>query len=62
MTAVLELNGQSVPMEVDTGVAVFLMAENTQQKLFPGAVLEPSQVRLSTYLAEALGMVGAMKV
>ena len=49
-------------MEVDTGAAVSLMAENTQQKLFPGAVLEPSQVRLSTYFAEALRAVGAMKV
>ena len=62
ITAVLELNGQSVPMEVDTGAAVSLMAKNTQRKLFPEAVLEPSQVWLSTYSAEALRVVGAMKV
>ena len=49
-------------MEVDTGAAVSLMAENTQRKQFPEAVLEPPQVWLSTYSAEALQVVGAMKV
>ena len=48
-------------MEVDTGAAVSLMAENTQRKLFLEAVLEPSQVRLSTYSAEAPRVVGAIR-
>ena len=62
LTAVLEISGQNVPTEVDTRAAVLLMAEDSQQKLFPKAVMEPSQVRLSTYLAESLRVVGVMKV
>ena len=62
LTAILELNGQSVPMKVDTGAAATLMAEGTQQQLFPEAVLEPSQVRLSTHSVKALEVVRAMRV
>ena len=54
MTAILELTGQDVSMEVDTGAAVSLMAENTQQKLSPDAAIEPPQAWLSTHSAEVL--------
>lgn len=62
LTAILELNGKNVPMEVDTGAGVSLIAESIQQELFPQAVLEPSQVRLSTLWAEALKMIEVMWV
>ena len=62
ITAVLELNGRSVPMEVDTGAAVSLIAETTQRRLFPEGVLEKSKVRLNTYTAEPLPVVGVMRV
>ena len=41
-------------MEVDTVVAVSLMAEYTQQKLSPDAAIESPRAWLSTHSAEVL--------
>ena len=49
ITVQLELNGQQVLMQVDTGAAVSIISEATQQKLFPDAHLEQSSVQLQTY-------------
>lgn len=62
ITVQLELNGQQVLMQVDTGAAVTLMAVTTRQELFPDAHLEQSSVKLQTYTAESLAVLGTMEV
>ena len=62
LTANLELNGQWVPMEIDTGAAVTLMSRETQHQLFPRVQLEPSSLSLTTYTTEPLPVVGVMTV
>lgn len=47
-----------VDMEVDTGAAVSLMSESTFNTLWPGRSLQPSPVRLRTYLKETIPVVG----
>lgn len=61
ITVQLELNRQQVLMQVDTGAAVILMAVTTQE-LFPDAYLEQSSVRLQTYTAKSLEVLGTMEV
>ena len=58
----LELNSKSVDMEVDTGAAVSLMSEATQKKLFPQAKLQKTTLRLQTYTAETLSVLGTLEV
>ena len=58
----LELNNKSVDMEVDTGAAVSLMSEATQKKLFPQAKLQKTTLRLQTYTAETLSVLGTLEV
>ena len=51
-----------VRMEVDTGAAMSLMSEATFSGLWPGRVLQPSQVRLQSYSKESIPVVGSRKV
>ena len=62
ITVQLELHGWQVLMQVDTGAAVSIIAEATQQKLFPNAHLEQASVQFQTYTAESLALLGTMKV
>ena len=62
ITVQLKLNGQQVLMQVDTGAAVSIIAEATQQKLFPDAHPEQSPVQLQTYTAESLAVLGTIEV
>ena len=62
LTATLEIEGVEVPMEVDTGAAVSLISEKTQRCLFPKVKLEKPEVRLNTYTAEAIPVVGVLTV
>ncbi len=50
----LELDGQRVRMEVDTGASLSVVSETTFARLWPGRSLEPSTVQLKTYTGEAL--------
>ena len=43
----LKFNNKSVKMEVDTGAALPIMSQNTQQDLFPTFSLDKSNVVLS---------------
>ena len=54
----LSLNGQSVAMEVDTGAAVSLMSETMWRQLFPRESLVESPVRLRTYTAQPIRVLG----
>ena len=62
LTVNLRLNCVPVNMEVDTGATVSLMSERSQQHFFPEAVLERPKVRLTTYITEAISVVGTMTV
>ena len=46
---VLELDGQPVTMEVDTGAAVSIMAEEKFRSCFPKKVFQKTLVVLNTY-------------
>ena len=46
----MNLNGQPVSLEIDTGVAVSINSEKAQKKLFPTAALERADVRPSIYI------------
>ena len=56
------VNGQQLPMEVDTGAAVSVISSATQAKLFPKCQLDSSQAILTTYTGEQMPVVGQMKV
>ena len=60
ITVTPELNGKSLDMEVDTGAAVSLMSKTTQKKLFPQAKLQKTTMKLQTYTAEALSVLGTL--
>ena len=62
LTVNLQLNGVPVTMEVDTGVTVLLMSEESQRHFFPEVVFKRSTVRLTTYNMEAIAVVGTMTV
>ena len=49
-------------MEVCTGASVSLMSQTTQQQLFPEQTLEKPAVRLTTYIAESISVVGKREV
>ena len=62
ITVTVEIDGKSIPMEVDTGSAVSLISEDTQKKCFPQAKLKGTTVVLQTYTAEAMCVLGVMTV
>ena len=50
LTVDISLNGQAVTMEIDTGASVSLMSEQSFQLLLEkGAVIQPTNIKLSTY-------------
>ena len=52
ITVSVQINGVTVPMEVDTGAARTIMLLEQQKRLFPSVELQPSQVGLHTYTTE----------
>jgi len=59
---VIEINGAAVKMEVDTGAAVTIMSQKTQEALFPSAALCKPTVNLRTYTSEPIVVLGQMTV
>ena len=51
-----------VPMEIDTGAAVSLMAEAMYHQLWPWRGLSASNIRLQTYSKEPIKVVGTVDV
>ena len=45
----VQINGRTVPMEVDTGAAVTIMSQTTWKTLFPDLSLQKSSIVLRTY-------------
>ena len=58
----MEVNGQELEMEIDTGAAVSVISKETQLALFPEAYLSESTLTLRTYTAEPITVLGQMKV
>ena len=58
----LELEGQPVTMEVDTGAAVSIISKKTHASLFPRAPLHTPKVQLRTYTSDPIHVVGQMTV
>ena len=58
----VELNGQEVPMEGDTGPAVSLVPEETFQKLWPQLPIKESNMRLQTYSGQPIAVQGRVEV
>ena len=58
----VEVEGQRVTMELDTGAAVSLVSESTYRHLFPGTPLLESTAQLCTYSGEPLSVVGEREV
>ena len=56
----LTVNNKRVIMGVDTGAAVSLISYKSCQKLFASVPLEKSTVKLSTFTAESIPVVGQM--
>ena len=57
------LNEQEMVMEIDTGASVSLMGEKSFQPLLEkGAVLRPTNIKLSTYTGEAIQVVGTANI
>ena len=56
----LTLNGQQLDMEVDTGAALSIISEATQQRLFPMEMIHPTDVILKTYSNETLEVKGKL--
>ena len=62
LTCTLQIENQSVAMEVDTGADVSIISEQTHQQLFPQLQLVPSHIRLTTYTNEVIPVKGQIPV
>ena len=58
----MEVNGTTMPMELDTGASVTIISEGTFRKMLPKLQLQPSTVRLKTYTGERMQVVGEADV
>ena len=54
----VQVQGEDLPMEVDTGAAVSIISETTWKNIFPNTELSRSDLILSTYSNEHLTVVG----
>ena len=58
----VEIEGQAVTMELDTGAAVSVMSESCYQRLLPHSPLDRSKAVLTTYSGEPLKLLGEKQV
>ena len=58
----LDMNGKPLCMEIDTGTAVSLISERTKKALFPRVKLYKPKLKLHTYTAQPISVVGEMLV
>ena len=62
ITAEISVEGKNVIMEVDTGAAVLLMSQATQEHVFPQAMLQQSAINMRTYTREPIEVLGELQV
>ena len=58
MSVLIQVAGQVLTMEVDTGAAVSILSETVFRGKFPQVQLKPSSVMLRTYTGEAMKVMG----
>ncbi len=58
----MSVNGQQIPMEVDTGASVSVISTTTQAKYFPKGILDKTSAILTAYTGDQIPVVGVMKV
>ena len=58
----VKVNKKSLAMEVDTGAAVSLISEEEYRSTFSSYELRKSEVKLKTYMAESMNIVGEFSV
>ena len=58
----VKVNKNSLAMEVDTGAAVSLISEEEYRRKFSSYELRESEVKLKTYMAESVNIVGEFSV
>ena len=58
----MEINGEMLMMEIDTGAAVSLISEDTYRKKFSKLQLTASAVRLATYTTQRIEVCGEIRV
>ena len=58
----MEVEGQQLSLEIDTGASLSLISEETRKRLWPNKRLLPTTVKLQTYSGEALTVRGTMIV
>ena len=56
----VDVEGQPLPMEIDTGATFSLISESTQKRLWPHKKLLPATIKLKTYTGEPLAVHGSM--
>ena len=54
----IEVNGQPITMEIDTGAAVSIISKETWEKRLSEMTLNKATLRLCTYTAEKLIVLG----
>ena len=59
---VINVNDKPVIMEIDTGAAVSIMSSRSLKSLFPTATLQEAAVRLRTYMAREMPLLGQLSV
>ena len=57
----METDGIPLEMEVDTGVSISLVAEDTYRHHWAHRELQQSQLRLCTYFDESLEVMGSLR-
>ena len=60
ITMDMEINGQVLKMEIDTGAVVSIISKTTYQKLFSEVPIHAASLRLRTYTGEQIVVVGEM--
>lgn len=59
---VVQIEDQSIPLEVDTGAGLSLVSEATYREKWPDKTLEQSSKKLYSYSGEAIPVLGSMTV
>ena len=58
----MEVNGESLMMEIDTGAAVTIISEEVYREKFPKLLLTESALKLATYTTQRIQVCGEVRV
>ena len=58
----VQVDGQNLTMEIDTGAAVSIISEQELKKVLPDAEIKEMNVKLRTYTSERIPLLGVTQV